>query len=121
MKVFHSESGEKVNFVDDNNAFVGYDTSQSCCESAGWFIADNKSNTISGTESDEGIEEFSFDCEFFEEVSNPSVFDEGGMVIFRLVSGSRERFLHVYNAHNGCYGHGFAFAVGDQDIRRGCL
>ena len=29
MKKF--ETGSKINFVDENNVFVGYDLSQNCC------------------------------------------------------------------------------------------
>ena len=36
MKIF--EDNIKVNFVDENNVFVGYDMRQSCCEQAGYFF-----------------------------------------------------------------------------------
>lgn len=37
MKIFDKDG--KVNFVDENNVIVGYDTNQHCSEHAGWFIA----------------------------------------------------------------------------------
>ena len=30
-----------INFVDENNVFVGYDLEQQCCEEADWFFTDN--------------------------------------------------------------------------------
>ena len=37
MKIL--EIGEKINFIDENNVFVGYDLGQNCCENASWFIS----------------------------------------------------------------------------------
>jgi len=36
MKIFLNEKEleTKINFVDDNNVFVGYDLTQQCCENA---------------------------------------------------------------------------------------
>ena len=37
MEVFEKDS--KINFVDANNVFVGFDNIQSCCEDFGWYYS----------------------------------------------------------------------------------
>ena len=49
MKIFDGDF-DKVNFVDENNVFVGYDLLQDCCEDANWFIADREIDGIKETE-----------------------------------------------------------------------
>lgn len=113
MKIFESNLGKwdnKVNFVDDNNVFVGFDMDQSCCETADWFIADTQI-----VEAHEGKHEipdltgWNFDPKFFKRIDGEP-FDEGGMVIFRITNGINEKFLHLFNHHNGYYSHGFLFS-----------
>ena len=43
MKIFEGKESswsDKVNFVDGNDVFVGYDLGQCCCENADWFISE---------------------------------------------------------------------------------
>ena len=124
MTVF--ERGHKVNFIDENNVFVGYDMSQCCCEDADWFIPDEILDRVPEVRSKPqefvGMEGWAFDTRFFHEVpDNPGVYDGGGMVVFRMINGDREQFLHLYNIHNGYYGHGFEFLKDGETIREGCL
>lgn len=138
MRIFNKNKewgGEKINFVDDNNVLVGYDMGQSCCEHADWFINDTVSDKLVDREDIEGdiiMEGWSFDTSYFKEVdyleseySTPEYshnkLDDGGMVIFRLVNGDQEKFLHLFNCHNGYYGHGFEFQDGDDTIQSGVL
>lgn len=109
------ENNEKINFVDSNNVFVGYDMGQCCCESAGWFISKKMESEVpDAVEKPDTLPGWVFDRNYnFKEVTN-SHFDEGGMVVFRLVNGSDEKFLHLYNIHNGYYGHGFTFEIDDS-------
>lgn len=109
------EEGTKVNFIDENDIFVGYDTYQCCCENAGWFIADSVMNTDELLDEfldspfgkiTPDVEDFVFDPSYGETFT--SVLDDGGIAVFRLVnSDGYAIFLHLYNAHNGYYGHGF--------------
>ena len=99
-----------VNFVDARNCVVGYDMSQSCCEYADWFIYDNP---YSGTDSPADLRQpsdlpgYRFDPAFREE-SSPGWTEAGGMVVFRLLHDSEPPlYLHLFNSHNGYYGHGF--------------
>lgn len=119
MRVFDIENGwnSKVNFVDENNVFVGFDTMQDCCEYADWFISDS----ITEYDSFEGFEHFveankprllqgyGFDASFFCSLTSGSL-DCGEMVVFKLYhENSNPLYLHLFNCHNGYYGHGFEF------------
>lgn len=107
----------KVNFVDKNNVIVGYDLTQDCCEDADWFISTAPiTNQIPKEKHKDtyDVEDFNFDPNYRILIKGDwsdydrSFLDEGGMVIFRLVdSVGNELFLHLYNAHNGYYSHGF--------------
>lgn len=123
MKIFtgnESSWQEKVNFVDENDVFVGYDMEQDCCEHADWFIA-NKITPYSYDDEDKkevpDVEAYSFDKDFFQTVESQDL-DEGGMVAFRLVAdGKPDLYLHLFNAHNGYYGHGFEVKHGGETVR----
>ena len=131
MKIFELEKGkweEKVNFVDENNVLVGYDMAQDCCENAGWFLSLTEDNEIKEDAVDE-VEGYCFDTEYFvnvdpkrEEGDRYSCLEDGGMVRFRLLcQGKPDVYLHLYNAHNGYYGHGFTAEIGGQNWKCGTL
>ena len=108
----------KVNFVDGNNVVLGFDTDQSCCEDADWFIADEViPRCLERTWTPEEIFGYYFDTSFFQEISGEDQFDAGGMVVFRITNGIDEKFIHLYNCHNGYYSHGFEFEVNGEKIK----
>lgn len=121
--------GEKVNFVDDNNVVVGYDMQQECCERADWFISDKVAAVMPENPSQERhLDGYVFDKEFFKEISylasegsDGNALEDGAMVVFRLVNGGKEKYLHLYNCHNGYYDHGFEMKIGDSVVREGML
>ena len=116
--IMHLEIGQRVNFVDDNILFVGYDLGSQCCEWADWFIADTLQHEERERENDTpDLSGYVFDRDFFKELP----LGDGGMVIFRMVNGDKEKYLHLFNCHNGYYSHGFTFSVGEdgQGIREG--
>ena len=137
MKIFTENKGsfkDKVNFVDENNVFVGYDMRQSCCEHADWFISikydtSTKKNydniakfikRISVKLSAKQLEKFVFDKTFRDSFA----FDYGGGgEIFRIVNikNNKEYYLTLYNCHNGYYSHGFEFGEGDKLIEGGSI
>ena len=124
MKLFDSGSGwdSKVNFVDENNVLLGYDTGQNCCENAGWFIADTPQKKIqSEAGSDFDLTDWRFDPTYRKQEDDKSEFDSGGMIIFRIVNSDKEKFIHIFNAHNGYYGHGFTFTVPSNKPEEGIL
>jgi hypothetical protein len=125
MKIFDQTArdfwGSKVNFADENNVLLGYDTDQCCCENAGWFISDTPQAKVIEGEQPNDLPGFVFDTSYFQEVSGEDEFDAGGMAIFRIHDGGKEKFIHIYNCHNGYYGHGFEFTRDAEKLREGGL
>lgn len=129
MKVFEESMNTyptKVNFVDKNNVFVGYDLDQQCCEDAGWYLSYEIGgphikdwNNLRGV----NISRYVFDIEFFEDISSESEYtEEENTVVFKLIKdGSPDIFLHLYNTHNGYYGHGFVVKHGGEKVQTGIL
>lgn len=129
MKVIltNEQYAEKVNFVDDNNRFVGYDLSQGCCENAGWFIStapqagtsDEKTKLLNSIIDFPG---YNFDPYYFTRVEGSGEFDEGGMIIFRVYNGVKYLYIHIYNSHNGYYSHGFEYQLDKEtEVKSGSL
>lgn len=133
---------EKVNFVDKNNLFVGYDMAQNCCENANWFLSVEKptslypepeKDTQISHEAVIDLEDYSFVPDFCEEdVLPPDDVDCGGSVLFKLVnSNTKVLYLCLYNCQNGYYSHGFTFGTDYSEhenllgknnvIQEGCL
>jgi len=129
MKILdqHEKWSDKVNFVDVNNVFVGYNLSQDCCEHADWFISDKQESEARYEENEEerkvpDVTSYNFDKEYFETVQVGGEFDGGGMVRFRLVAEDKpDLYLHLYNIHNGYYSHGFEFKINDTVIQSGSI
>jgi hypothetical protein len=131
LHIFHctEDFPSKVNFVDGNNALLGYNLSQDCCEHAGWYISDSvEENASEGVtlrdETTTGYEDhmigWFFDPSFIQD--NTDSCGEGGEVVFRIVSEEEgEKFIHLFNVHNGFYAHGFEFKAGEQLIHEGCI
>lgn len=116
MKIF--EHGDKVNFIDINNVFVGYDLSQKCCEDADWFIADTPKHRIAEAKNNyDNLEPFVFDVSYVKDMQIPKDdYTDENIVIFRLTDGDRGKYLHLYNCHNSFYSHGFEFVNSDKSI-----
>lgn len=47
--------------------------------------------------------------------------DEGEMVVFRIIKYGQEKFLHLFNCHNGYYSYGFLIIVRGKTIREGVV
>ncbi len=118
----------KTNFVDEQNRVVGFDTSQHCCEHAGWFISPDEAVCVRGETEEAGspdaeaLAPYRFDGDYFVLVNDYAEFDEGGLVRFRLVAeGLPDLFLHLFNVHNGYYSHGFDADLGGPASRSGTI
>ena len=112
-----TEVGNRVNFIDENDIFVGYDLAQLCCEFAGYFFSyrDDEEFSYAGNSVIEKEElcDYVFDTKFFKNV-DVNFEIEGGQVCFRLTSqGKKDIYLHLYNSHNGYYAHGFNSNIPD--------
>lgn len=127
MKLFENtgHSGNQ-NWVDKNNVAAGFNMGASCCENFGFEYAKSPGGTTLG---EIDIEGYSFDPNYFEE-NIPKVeslgygFDGGGAVAFKMVNDADPNdivYLTFYNAHNGYYGHGFDFKIGDKTVHEGYL
>ena len=137
MKVFNSEVdySYKVNFVDENNVFVGFDAEGQCCEQFGWYIcktiADTDPNLINIEcvvddtfplpHINTVLEGWVFDENFFETIASHNEYEERNIGVFRLVQGDQSMYLHLYNQHNGYYSHGFSMMRGDEYLHEGHL
>lgn len=135
MKFFNSNINAyweaKINFVDENNVFVGYDYSDRCCENFGWFLSlkinDSCSSIDDQIATDDSLvntllEGWVFDPTFFEEKKTGDfAYSEEGLAIFRMTKGVHVMYLHLYNVHNGYYSHGFVFSKDGEIIHTGCL
>ena len=127
--------GKSINFIDDNDVFVGYDLAQGCCESAGWFI-----EGFGGvfTDAEMGLSGYSFERDFFQEWyplgdrhgdDVQHGLEAGGVAVFRIVADDtvgtpplgEAAYLVLYNSHNGYYGHGFEVKHGGEVVRTGDL
>ena len=113
MEIFDRKAPwpNKVNFVDENNVVVGYDMNMVCCEEAGWFIADDPTTEVAYSPISKDIDSYVFDPEYFEEAWGVNIGPMTSIVIFRLINGEEEKFLHLYNCHEGYYHHGFEMTV----------
>lgn len=130
MKIFTIKTDDygssKVNFVDKNNVVLGYETTQQCCEEADWFIADAVTRKILYNESKcTDLPGYVFDTSYFIEIDyindpdleGENLLYEGKMVVFRIIKGTQQKFIHLFNVHNGYYSHGFNFKNNNDLLR----
>lgn len=116
MRIFGSNG--KINFVDINNVFVGFDYEQSCCENFGYTLTEEFTNNADAEETNLDLEDYCFDIDYFKEESSLEHYDEGHQVYFRLVNKEgKELFLMLFNHHNGYYSHGFEFKNGEEVLK----
>ncbi len=106
-----------INFIDENDIFIGFDLRTQCCEDFGWFIKDNESvdDLIQQAESsnkscEEDYSGWLFDLNYFKSDS----FDTGTItsadaVVFRLKKENKSKYLFLFNIGNGMYAHDFFF------------
>ena len=117
MRVFYKGENwdSKVNFVDENNVLVGYDNHDDCCANGGWFISDDKNEWLQDSFKEESMDlpGFVFDKNYVERKIEGK-YDEGAAIQFRLINGDNEKFITLYNFHNGYYSRGFDIFVGGQ-------
>ena len=102
------ETKYKVNFIDKNDTFVGFDMEGQCCENYGWYIANSVTDQVQ--EEIRCAEGFWFDI-----TADPVEYstDDCYTVAFKLVNSSGEiLYLHLFNEHNGYYSHGWNTSFG---------
>lgn len=108
----------KVNFVDENEAHLGFSTDDDCCAHGGWFMSDDPDFWPKGEygsdwpKEPEGIKDmpgWTFDPTYYKERNLP--ISEGAAVQFCIKNGEERKYITLYNCHNGYYGKGFDFVV----------
>lgn len=130
MKIFEPNKetwDSKINFVDENNVFVGFDYSSHCCENFGYFFTKkepqrslfpiNLALDEIGNQPNFNKEEYYFDINYFRKLDNKTIYcDDGGAVCFKLISDSGPpMYLVLFNVHNGYYGHGFNMKISPNE------
>jgi hypothetical protein len=120
MKIFNKDG--KINFIDDNNVFVGFDYKASCCETFGWALS--RDFPTHAKEGCHGIDPdgFQFDTRYFYCDSKPDWYlDKGGIAVFKLKKEDEVIYLTLWNSHNGYYSHGFEMIDDELTVREGRL
>lgn len=112
--------GSKINFIDENDTFVGFDYTTSCCENYGYLFTYNRNTDFQNDVEIENEGKFDLDGYIFDkEWYNDKGNDE---VVFRLIrKKSKNIYLIIYNSHNGYYAHGFEFKAGDITLLDGYI
>lgn len=118
MRIFETKPNHswthKLNFVDDNNVFVGFDFSHQCCEDFGYFFVSKKPKledlrTIYDSEQElevPDLEGYTFDPSFCLALERGDL----NFAVFKLAKKKHPNlYLVLYNYHNGYYSHGFNF------------
>lgn len=127
MKCFEADG--KYNFVDKKNVFVGYDSSQHCCEDAGYYFCQQEPGDIVVDlyyskeklplqPSADDLEPYSFDKKYGKDIGHEGSW---GTVFKLKARGYPDIFLVLFNHHNGYYSHGFEFGIGKEVLKRGSL
>jgi len=125
----------KVNFIDSNDVFVGYDLTQNCCENAGWFISKeieyseyykkgfSGDTVFSEIEKDvnKDVSGYVFDVSEIIEYTDPR-YGGNSIVVFKMICDNKDPlYLHLFNCHNGYYSHGFECTVRGETFKEGRL
>lgn len=113
--------GNKVNFIDRLDQYVGFDTSTICCEYADYEIYNDVGDIISKATAK--AEELTFVCadievpEVLKDEINDLPLDSGGYIIFGLTGKNGYYYLVLSNCHNGYYAHTYDFRINDYADR----
>ena len=131
MKIFDKD--DKLNFVDENNVVLGFDSHQECCEHFGYYISKTPSKSdqtpyekeMNVERDSERLSNYRFDPDYFLKIENKDEYgsSEGGSMAFKLINQNdkTELYLTIYNIHNGYYGHGFSFMKDGEIVTQGCI
>ena len=102
---------DKFNWVDENNVFVGFDSSQYCCEDFRYVYLDESLKIVN----DPYIGPFSFVPNMIDEDQIKKIevceYMKGQKdyrwTAFQMTDGETTLYLILLNMHNGYYCHGF--------------
>lgn len=100
------EDRVRINFIDKNDCFVGFDWYANCCENFGYYVAlkITEDESFGG----ESLDGFFFDTDVSPVEISSDGYDFDGFVAFKCINDEGDvRYLHLYNHHNGYYSHGW--------------
>ena len=126
-----NRSEDRINWVDSNNVFLGFENQGQCCSDTGFIYLDSlnedkKPIDIEFTDNNNFFfdpnfylpykkEDFnlkkiikSIDPNFDKNIERGEWYDFYG-AIFKIINGSKEIYLLIYAYQNGYYAHGFKF------------
>jgi len=111
MKLFErTESsgwGNRLNLIDGNNVFVGYDYDQDCCENFGYYFQEADGTKL---DQDPNLENAFFTLKHKDVSISDEQWDEWYGIAFEIKLQTGEMiWFTIYNEHNGYYSHGFDF------------
>ena len=137
---------DKINFIDSNDHFLGFDLVEKCCENFGWGVENaftrevilssqsfpedtTDTHTLDGYVFPEdcyvGVEQNYLTYEEWEEEHGDSDEDwepEGGVAVFAAVHPTKDPiYIKLYNHHSGYYAHLWTFKVGTEQTLTGEL
>ena len=105
----------RLNFVDDKDNYVGWDDSQSCCESHFWGVFTDAygNNPVSNDEAELARCSFNLNVvPYMLEDDSQHVDECGGVMVFELLTDEGGiLYLLVGNDHNGYYSHSYEYAI----------
>lgn len=110
MKVFHYSGS--INFIDENDVFLGYLLEQSCNERSDFNLfwdrkCKNKIEYKDLSELDSILDGYFFDTHFMLKYYDSKNTDRA-YALFRLKKdGEKNVYISLSNQHNGYYSHGF--------------
>jgi hypothetical protein len=101
-----------INFIDENDLYIGFDDNQCCCEYVDYFVSDLSDTSCEFADQmpDHDLAGWNFVDprilpETFVDLEDPYA-DEGGHIAFMIVHPEfGSKWLHFFNIHNGYYGH----------------
>lgn len=106
MKIFKPENSfdGKINFIDKNNIYVGYDLDIDCCEYPFYYFSESSEfqEDVTENEDDFNIEDYYFTLN----IKEIDGYIEGGIAQLELMNDKKEKlYLYLVNHHNGYYWH----------------
>lgn len=106
---------DRVNFIDKNDIYIGFDFYQQCCESFGYYISNEvDSEAISIYK----IKGYYFDTK--KSLEKKLKINDNSACIKLINDKNEYLYLHLYNNHNGYYCHE-VWIEKDDDGFRYCL
>lgn len=119
-----------VNFVDQNNVIIKYDTRKQGIEHCSWQIFQDAEKVRplfvnTDTLTSARLNKYEFDTLFFEEV-NEDELDEWDLIrhaVFRIINAEDEKegFLVLSNIQDGYSSHAFEATIDGQEWQKGSL